>query len=94
MNNNTHDSADRDVLNDTFVARLARAAYEVALRHGGADTWLEVELDMWRALTAVVTASRFQTIPSQSAIEQPSVMPGALVEPIRRSRDRRAGDQP
>jgi hypothetical protein len=86
MNNNAHDSADRDVLNDTFVARLTRAAYEVALRHGAADTWLEVELDMWRALAAVVRASRFQAIPSQSAVEPPSPMPGTLVEPIRPSR--------
>jgi hypothetical protein len=94
MNQNPHDIADQDVLNDTFVAQLTRAAYEVALRHGAAATWLDVELDLWQALAEVVTESRFQAIPSQPATLQPPPMPSALVEPRRPSIDRMAGDQP
>jgi hypothetical protein len=41
MNKNTHAVADQDPLNDTIVGKLTRAAYEVALRHGAANTWLE-----------------------------------------------------
>jgi hypothetical protein len=94
MNDNTHDIADWDVLHDTFVAKLTRAAYEVALRHGAAGTWLELELDLWQALADIVTASRFKAIPSEFAIEQSPLMPVTVVEPIRPSRGRKAGDQP
>ena len=76
MNQNTHDIADRDVRHDTLVAQLTGAAYEVALRHGVAGTWLELELDLWHALE--VTASRFKAIPTGSAIEQTALNAGDL----------------
>ena len=33
---------------ETFVAELTAAAYPIALRHGGTDKWLDLELDLWR----------------------------------------------
>jgi hypothetical protein len=39
---------------DNFVAELTSAAYFVAIRHGTADTWLDLELDLWRALADTV----------------------------------------
>jgi hypothetical protein len=34
-----------------FVAELTAAAYVVALRHGTGHPWLDLELELWRALT-------------------------------------------
>lgn len=39
---------------EAFVADLARAAYDVALRHGITGPFADLELDLWRALRAVV----------------------------------------
>jgi hypothetical protein len=50
MNDNARATAERDALLDNFAAELARAAYHVALRHGAAGTWLDLELDLWRAV--------------------------------------------
>jgi hypothetical protein len=71
MNHNARATADRDTLLDSFAADLTRAAYHVALRHGAAGTWLDLELDLWQALADTITAWRFKAIPSESAIQQP-----------------------
>jgi hypothetical protein len=47
-------TANRDVMLETFVAELTCAAYQVALRHGAAGTWLDVQLNIWQALTDTV----------------------------------------
>ena len=39
---------------EDFGAALAAAAYPVALRHGAGDRWLDLELDLWKVLTATV----------------------------------------
>ena len=39
---------------ETFVAELTDAAYAVALRHGAGKRWVELELDLWKALTRTV----------------------------------------
>ena len=54
MNGNLRTAGDRDALRDTFVAELTRAAYYVALRHGTGDTWVDLQLDLWRALVLQV----------------------------------------
>jgi hypothetical protein len=54
MNGNLWTGGDRDALLDNFAAELTRAAYGVALRHGTAGTWLDLELDLWRALADTV----------------------------------------
>ena len=45
---------NRDALLQTFAAELASAAYCVALRHGSAAAWVDLELDLWRALIQTV----------------------------------------
>jgi hypothetical protein len=54
MNDNTRATADRDALLDNFAAELTRAAYHVALQHGPAGRWLDLELDLWQALADTV----------------------------------------
>jgi hypothetical protein len=35
---------------DSLVAELTEAAYPIALRHGGRGSWVDLELDLWKAL--------------------------------------------
>jgi hypothetical protein len=39
---------------EALTVERAEAAVPVALRHGVGDRWLELELDLWRVLTATV----------------------------------------
>jgi len=39
---------------EAFAARLASAAYAVALRHGVRGSFADLELDLWRELREVV----------------------------------------
>ena len=39
---------------DDFVAVLTEAVYPVALRHAGDEAWLDLELDLWKALGKAV----------------------------------------
>ena len=39
---------------DDFVADLTEAAYPIALRHKGGEKWLDLELDLWRAMAQTV----------------------------------------
>ena len=41
-------------LTDKVVAELAAAAYHVALRHGTRSAFIDLELDLWRALRATL----------------------------------------
>jgi hypothetical protein len=45
---------NRDALLETFAAELTLAAYHVALRTRTQGTWLDLELDLWRALADTV----------------------------------------
>ena len=47
-------SVNRDALLETFAAELTRTAYRVALRSRTQGTWLDLELDLWRALADTV----------------------------------------
>jgi hypothetical protein len=38
----------------SFTAKLTAAAYAVALRHGVSGSWIDLQLDLWRALTEAV----------------------------------------
>ena len=49
--------SDRDLQLDNLAAELSAAAYEVALRHGMAGTWLDLELDLWRAMADTLQLS-------------------------------------
>jgi hypothetical protein len=35
---------------ESLVAELTEAAYPVALRHRGRGSWVDLELDLWKAL--------------------------------------------
>jgi hypothetical protein len=50
MNRASKTPVNRDALLETLAAELALAAYRVALRTRTSDTWLDLELDLWRAL--------------------------------------------
>jgi hypothetical protein len=54
MNDNARATADRDALLDNFTVELTRAAYHVALGHGAAGTWLDLQLNLWRVLANTV----------------------------------------
>jgi hypothetical protein len=83
MNENDCRISDRDDLLDNFAAELARAAYCVVLRHRSSDTWLDLELDLWKALTDTVKhrgeeALRISAgdLPPDLVIGQPEAVPG------------------
>jgi hypothetical protein len=46
--------ADADQSSAALAAELTAAAYPVALRHAVGEKWLDLELELWRALTETV----------------------------------------
>jgi hypothetical protein len=54
MNGDFETPVDRDALLESFAAELTLAAYRVALRTRTQGTWLDLELDLWRALADTV----------------------------------------
>lgn len=52
-----HDDSTNPVREATeqFAALLTQVAYDVALRHGVAGSFAELELDLWKKLRAAVT---------------------------------------
>src|SRR5205823_13571908 len=65
-------ASDCDRSPETFAAELTEAIFPVALRYGVGDRWLDLELDLWRALSATVEkcarASRGIGSPDQFAV--------------------------
>jgi hypothetical protein len=47
-------SFQRDACLENYAGELTAIAYGVALQHGLGASWLDVELDLWAALTQVV----------------------------------------
>ena len=56
MNGDFQTPVNRDALLETFAAELTHAAYHVALRTSTEGNWLDLELDLWRALATKVRA--------------------------------------
>jgi hypothetical protein len=54
MNDQRPVVADADQSLEALAAELTAAVYPVALRHGAADKWLDLQLELWRALTETV----------------------------------------
>jgi hypothetical protein len=54
MNEDHKTPVDRDALLESLAAHLTVAAYRVALRSRTGDTWLDLELELWRALADTV----------------------------------------
>jgi hypothetical protein len=58
MNGDPETPVNRDALLESFAAELTFAAYRVALQTRVRGTWLDLELDLWRALAAKVNTWR------------------------------------
>lgn len=73
MDPSTND--DRLAFAENLAAELTNAAYPVALRHGVRDCWLDLELDIWKALLATIKrleqAGMEGTSPSSSPAPSP-----------------------
>ena len=54
MNNGHTAQSDQDVLLDTLAAELTVAAYPIALKYGVLGSSLDLELEIWKTLTALV----------------------------------------
>jgi hypothetical protein len=54
MNRDFQTPVNGDALLETFAAELTLAAYHVALRTRTETAWLDLELDLWRALADTV----------------------------------------
>ena len=54
MSDNHGAPCDRDIRLENLAAELTHAAYGVALRHGLEDRWLDLELELWKALEEAV----------------------------------------
>jgi hypothetical protein len=54
MNDHRAAVAGADQSLEALAAELTAAAYPVALRHAVEDKWLDLELELWRALTETV----------------------------------------
>jgi hypothetical protein len=54
MNGDFRTPSNRDARFETLAAELTLAAYRVALRTRTQGTWLDLELDLWRALAETV----------------------------------------
>jgi hypothetical protein len=53
--NDTHAAArDRDDRLEDFAAELTSAVYPLVLRRGPKDSWVQVQLTLWRALAETV----------------------------------------
>src|SRR5436309_11385478 len=47
-------ASDCDRSPETFAAEVTEAVFPVALRYGVGDRWLDLKLDLWRALSETV----------------------------------------
>jgi hypothetical protein len=54
MNGEFRNPVNRDALLETFAAELTHAAYHAALRTCRQGTWLDLELELWRALAGTL----------------------------------------
>ena len=54
MNRDIKPRVDRDARLESLAAELTLAAYRVALRPRTGGTWLDLELDLWKALADTV----------------------------------------
>lgn len=53
---------------DAFAAELSDAAYQIALRHGLHDSWVDLESDLWSAVAATLkNRSRKSSRPVQNS---------------------------
>ena len=54
MSNSHFPTRNRDIQLENFAADLTDVAYQMALRHGASERWLELEVDLWGAMTEAI----------------------------------------
>jgi len=54
MSDNPGATCNRDTLLENFAADLTSAVYPLVLRRGLKDSWIKVELSLWRAVAETV----------------------------------------
>jgi hypothetical protein len=54
---------------EKFAAELAGAAYPVVLEHGVKGPWVDVELDLWRAIQGVLRQELRPSMGPDAAVE-------------------------
>jgi hypothetical protein len=64
MNLNYLIAPERDARLENLVAKLTDAAYPVALRHGVRGSWVDLELDLWKALGETLHQWKRQSPPA------------------------------
>jgi len=54
MSNSHAPERKRDLQLENFAANLTDAAYRVALQHGVGDRWIELQVNLWGAMTEAI----------------------------------------
>jgi hypothetical protein len=80
MSNKHHRTADPDTRLENLAAELTSAVYPLALRRGSKDSWVNLELGLWRALSETLTKWDRQRPPGASAAELGDWGEGLLVD--------------
>ena len=80
MSDNPNASSNRDTLLENFAAELTSAVYPLVLRRGLKDSWIKVELGLWRALAEVLKNWDWQRPSAASAAELEAWREGLLVD--------------
>jgi carbon storage regulator len=62
---------------DELAAELSDAAYQIALRHGLADSWIDLELGLWRVLATKIR-NRSRRIAPRLQLAEPHASNGHL----------------
>jgi hypothetical protein len=58
MSDNRGPASGRDVVLENIAAEMTSVVYPLVLRHGLKCSWLDMELDLWRALTLSVKGKK------------------------------------
>jgi hypothetical protein len=80
MNDIPDPARDRDTRLENLAAELTSAAYPLALRRGLKDSWIKMELGLWRALAETVKKWARQRPPAASPEEFEAWRDGLLVD--------------
>jgi hypothetical protein len=80
MNGTSDTSQDLAIRLEKFAAELTSAVYPLLLRRSPKVSWLEVELDLWKALTTTVERRFRQRSAALSADEREAWREGLLAD--------------
>src|SRR5262245_6211581 len=64
----------------TFAADLTDAAYSAALRHGIAGSWIDLQLEVWRAVGRTISEIAPESLSASAAGELDSIADAFLAE--------------